>query len=41
MKLKTKIQMAFCVLCIVPLILVLVVLSVGTYKLKTIYTRTR
>ena len=37
MKLKTKIQMAFCVLCIVPLILVLVVLSVGTYKLKTIY----
>ena len=37
MKLKTKIQMAFCVLCIVPLILVLAVLSVGTYKLKTIY----
>ena len=32
MKLKTKIQMAFCVLSIVPLILVLAVLSVGTYK---------
>lgn len=37
MKLKTKIQLAFCVLSIVPLILVVGVLSVGTYKLKTIY----
>lgn len=37
MKLKTKIQLAFCVLSIVPLILVVCVLSVGTYKLKTIY----
>lgn len=37
MKLKTKIQLAFCALCIVPLILVVAVLSVGTYKLKTIY----
>ena len=37
MKLKTKIQLAFCVLSIVQLILVVGVLSVGTYKLKTIY----
>lgn len=37
MKLKTKIQLAFCALSIVPLILVVGVLSVGTYKLKTIY----
>ena len=37
MKLKTKIQTAFCVLCVVPLVLVIAVLSVGTYKLKTIY----
>ena len=37
MKLKTKIQLAFCALCIVPIILVLAVLGLGTYKLKTIY----
>ena len=37
MKLKTKMQLAFCVLCIVPIILIVAVLSLGTYKLKTIY----
>ena len=30
-------QLAFCVLCIVPIILIVAVLSLGTYKLKTIY----
>lgn len=37
MKLKSKIQLAFCVLCIVPVILIVAVLSLGTIRLKNIY----
>ena len=37
MKLKSKIQLAFCTLSIVPILLILAVLGLGTYRLKTIY----
>ncbi len=37
MKLKSKIQLAFCTLSIVPIMLILTVLGIGTYRLKTIY----
>lgn len=37
MKLKNKIQLAFCTLIIVPILFMLCIFGIGTYKLKTIY----
>ena len=37
MKLRGKIQLAFCTLVVVPIMLIAVILGVGTYKLKTMY----
>ena len=37
MKLKTKMKLAFCTLSIVPILLILAVLSLGSHRLKNIY----